>query len=51
MEQFKSLSVENAIEFGPKKVLCGLLKKSNRKLPCKNIDTTEDLKNFLSEKE
>ena len=51
MNKFNSLNLSGAIELGPGRVLTGLLKKSNRKLPCKNIDTLETVKQFLENKD
>ena len=36
--------VEIFIEFGPKNVLCGMIKKINRKIKTFNVDTIENAK-------
>jgi [acyl-carrier-protein] S-malonyltransferase len=47
METINRENVEMVIEFGPGKVLCGLMKRFNRKLPFKFIDKVDHVKKFL----
>ena len=45
----KRLSVTEAIEVGPKKVLCGLMRKIDPEIKTQNIDTIEQVEAFLNE--
>lgn len=47
MKKFKEIEISRAIEFGPGKVLCGLLKKMDRKLPSNNVDALMHLQKLL----
>lgn len=45
----KRLGVTEAIEVGPKKVLCGLLRKIDPEISTQNIDTIEQVEAFLND--
>ncbi len=45
----KRLGVTEAIEVGPKKVLCGLVRKIDPEIKTQNIDTVEQVEAFLNE--
>lgn len=45
----KRLGVTEAIEVGPKKVLCGLMRKTDPEIKTQNIDTIEQVEAFLNE--
>lgn len=45
----KRLGVTEAIEVGPKKVLCGLMRKIDPEIKTQNIDTIEQVEAFLNE--
>jgi len=40
--------VDRAVEVGPGKVLCGLMRKISRDVSMKNVDTMETLKDFTA---
>ncbi len=47
MDKMLKEGVERAVELGPGKVLCGMMRKINREMKMKNIETTDTLKDFL----
>lgn len=46
VETAKSLQVTEAVEVGPKKVLCGLVRKIDREISTKNIGTLDEVKEY-----
>ena len=46
LEPATACAVDNALEIGPGKVLCGLMRKISRDVKMKNIDNTEGVKEF-----
>lgn len=49
IEHLKKLGATEFIEVGPKKVLSGLIRKIDRDLVTKNVDTLSDLEGFVHE--
>lgn len=48
MERMMAEGVDNALELGPGKVLCGLMRKISRDVKMKNIENTETLKEAIA---
>jgi [acyl-carrier-protein] S-malonyltransferase len=48
MQQLPSLGVTEALEVGPGRVLAGLLRRIQRDLKCRAVDTADDLRALLS---
>jgi len=48
MEKMMGAGVDKALEIGPGRVLCGLMRKISRDVKMKNLDTTETLKEALA---
>ena len=46
MKQLTALSVIEAYEIGPGKVLSGLMRRINKEIKCKGVDSADDVKSL-----